>query len=118
MLGKLNAEPEDIEDIYFIGGTSSIGKTDLYIEYKGKDGKWHNYFPDFIVRLKSGKFIIVEIKAVKEKDDADNGINGTKAMAMRKWENLNPEKLKYQIIYSDNTIPFDELERSQELLAR
>lgn len=117
MLGKLNAKPEDIEDIYFIGGTSSVGKTDLYIEYKGKDGKWHNYFPDFIVRLKSGKFIIVEIKAVKEKDDEDNGINGTKAMAMRRWENLNPEKLKYQIIYSDNTIPFDELETSQKLLA-
>lgn len=116
MLGKLNAEPEDIEDIYFIGGTSSVGKTDLYIEYKGKDGKWHNYFPDFIVRLKSGKFIIVEIKAVREKDDEDNGINGTKAMAMRKWENLNPEKLKYQIIYADSTVPFDELELSCKLL--
>ena len=117
MLSKLNAAPEDIEDIYFIGGTSSIGKTDLYIEYKGNDGKWHNYFPDFIVRLKSGKFIIVEIKAVRERDDEDNGINGTKAMAMRKWENLNPEKLKYQIIYSDSTIPFDELETSRKLLA-
>lgn len=118
MLAKLNAKPEEIEDIYFIGGTSSISKTDLYIEYKGKDGKWHNYFPDFIVRLKNGKFIIVEIKAVREKDDEDNGINGTKAIAMRKWENLNPEKLKYQIIYSDNTIPFDELAKSQELLAK
>ncbi|MCD9187262.1 MAG: DEAD/DEAH box helicase family protein [Pyrinomonadaceae bacterium] len=117
MIAKLNAKPEEIEDIYFIGGTSSISKTDLYIEYKGKDGKWHNYFPDFIVRLKNGKFLIVEIKAVREKDDEDNGINGTKAMAMRKWENLNPEKLKYQIIYSDDTIPFDELSKSQELLA-
>lgn len=99
LLEMLNQNPDNVEDIYYTGALTDTRKTDFLIEYRGMDGRMHNYTPDFIIKRKDGKCLIVEIKSDRERDDSIDGMNGAKAMATRKWESLNPDKLKYQIIF-------------------
>jgi len=91
LLVMLNEDPADIEDIYFTGGIDDPQKTEFLFEYKGKDGKYHNYSPDFLIRRKNGKMLIVEIKAERFKDES-------KEKEMRKIEKLNLKRLKYEIL--------------------
>jgi len=99
-LSILNVNPDEVEDIYFTGGLSDPKKTDFFIEYKGEDDRWHRYSPDFLIRRKDGRCFIVEIKAERERDHKIDGETGRKAMAVRGWENLNPELLKYEMIFT------------------
>ncbi len=101
LLNMLNEDPADIEDIYFTGAITDTDKTDFFFEYKGKDNKYHPYFPDFLIRKKNGKMIIVEIKMEKLKKDEIDGENGLKAAKVREIESLNPDKLKYEILFTD-----------------
>lgn len=113
MLAHLNLHPYDVEDIYFTGALTDPDKTDIFIEYKDDKGKWRRYTPDFIIRKKSkdggaGKCLIVEIKAERERNHLLDGERGKKALALRKWEGLNPERLKYEMIFTaDEFISFD-----------
>jgi len=52
ILRELNEDPDGIQDIYFTGAIDDPNKTDFFFEYKDKEGKWHNYTPDFLVRKK------------------------------------------------------------------
>jgi len=110
LLDAVNLEPEQVEDIYFTGGLHDPRKTDFYVEYKGVDGKWHRYSPDFVIRRKDGRCYVVEIKAERERDDGVDGENGRKAIAVQQWVGLNPERLKYEMIFtaSDN-VAFNQL---------
>lgn len=99
LLELLKQKPGEVEDIYFTGALTDTKKTDFFIEYRGVDGRMHNYTPDFVIRRKDGKCLIVEIKSERERTDEIDGENGSKAIATRKWENLNPDKLKYQMIF-------------------
>ena len=119
LLDQLNVKLWEVEDIYFTGGLTDPAKTDFYVEYKTNDGRWHRYTPDFIIRKKpvrptdppgSGRVMIVEVKSEKAKDDAVDGRNGRKAMAVRVWEDLNPERLKYEMIFTaTDQIPLDRM---------
>jgi type III restriction enzyme len=100
LLELLKLNPEDVEDVYFTGALTDTKKTDFFIEYRGKDNRMHNYTPDFIVRRRDGKCLIVEVKREREREDEIDGENGAKALATRKWEGLNPDKLKYQMIFT------------------
>ena len=100
LLTLLNVDPDHVEDIYFTGGLTDPEKTDFLVEYKGEDGRWHRYSPDFLVRRKDGRCYIVEIKAERERDHAVDGQSGRKAMAVRGWERLNPDLLQYEIIFA------------------
>lgn len=102
VIGLLNESPDEIEDIYFTGGLSDPQKTDFFVEYKGRDDRWHRYSPDFLVRRKDGRCYIVEIKAEKERDDVVDGEDGRKAMAVKGWENLNPDLLNYEMIFTND----------------
>jgi hypothetical protein len=117
MLRFINLEPDQVDDIYFTGGLSDPNKTDFFLEYKGKDGKWHHYHPDFLVRRKDGRCYIVEIKAEQEHDDTIDGVNGRKAMAVRGWERLNPDKLKYEMIFTaSDTVGLNQLSKAVEFI--
>ena len=117
LLEHIGLHPDKVEDIYFTGAITDPRKTDFYVEYKDEDGKWHRYTPDFIIRRKDGKCLIVEIKAERDRTHAVNGENGRKAMALRQWENLNPDRLKYQMIFVDgNTVPHDQTETAREFV--
>lgn len=108
VLDVLKVEPGGVEDVYFTGGLGR-DKTDFVVEYKGKDGRWHPYSPDFLIRLKpkvdaapgSGKLLIVEIKQERLRNDATDGETGSKAMAVREWAQINPGRIDYEMIFTD-----------------
>jgi len=100
LLGMLHQKPDEVEDIYFTGALTDTKKTDFFVEYRGLDGRMHNYTPDFVVRRKDGRCLIVEVKSERERENPIDGENGAKALATRKWEGLNSEKLKYQMVFT------------------
>jgi len=118
MLAHMNLHSFEVEDIYFTGALTDPAKTDFFVEYKDDKGKWRRYTPDFIIRKKlktggrrgSGKVFIVEIKREHDRAHPVDGENGKKAMALRRWETLNPNRLKYQMIFTaTDTVPADEM---------
>jgi len=105
ILRGLNEDPDEIEDIYFTGAISDSKKTDFFFEYKDRKGNWHNYSPDFLIRKKNGKMLIVEIKGEPFKDKQ-------KEKEMRQVENLNPKRLKYEILETNrDELGFNEVEK-------
>ena len=64
-----------------------------------------------------GKCLIIEIKADRDRDHAVNGVKGRKALALRQWEKLNPDRLKYQMIFVDGSeVPRNETEPAREFV--
>jgi hypothetical protein len=104
LVEHLSLHSEDVEDIYFTGALTDPRKSDFFVEYRGEDNRWHRYTPDFIIRRKDGRCLIVEIKGENMRQDPVNGERGAKALAIRQWEKLNPNKLRYQIIFVKNDV--------------
>jgi type III restriction enzyme len=108
VLKAIDLHPADVEDIYFTGGITDPAKTDFFVEYKDAKGKWRRYTPDFLIRKRpphgrpagSGRVYIVEVKAEKEREDPVSGVDGSKARQVREWERVNPEGLKYEMIFT------------------
>lgn len=125
MLRHLNLAPREVEDIYFTGALTDPAKTDFFVEYKDTKGKWRRYTPDFIVRKKPGKgqkkgtgrVYIVEIKKEHDRAHPDDGEKGRKAMALRKWEELNPNRLRYEIIFTaTDNVPTDAMKNVRKFV--
>ena len=125
MLAELNIRPEEVEDIYFTGAITDPGKTDFFVEYKDDKGKWRKYTPDFVIRKKppkgsprgSGKVLIVEIKDARFEADGTDGRFGRKAMALRAWEKLNPDRLKYEMVFTaTETVSADQMAKAREFI--
>ncbi|MGD9519191.1 MAG: DEAD/DEAH box helicase family protein [Armatimonadota bacterium] len=129
MLRALNQKPEDVEDIYFTGALTDPAKTDFYVEYKDDKGKWRRYTPDFVIRRKDGKTLIVEIKDARfeaatnedlaraERGEPVLTVEGRKALALRKWEALNPERLRYEMIFTPgDTVPYDGMKVARDFV--
>jgi hypothetical protein len=110
LLEQLKLKPDEVEDVYFTGALTDPTKTDFYIEYKDGNGKWRRYTPDFIIRKKpgrgrqrgSGRVYLVEIKREHDRHHPIDGEHGRKAAAVRKWEKLNPDRLRYEMIFTDS----------------
>lgn len=100
MLPALNQRPDDVQDIYFTGGFTSGDKTDFFVEYQDALGKWRSYTPDFLIHRKDGKWLIVEVKAKRYEDDDMDGRNGRKAKAVRRWQELSKDQIKYEIFFA------------------
>jgi hypothetical protein len=108
LLDALNENPDDVEDIYFTGAITDAKKTDFLFEYKDKKGKWRTYTPDFVIRKKNGKVLIVEIKGEVFRDE-------TKEMAIRALENLNPDNLKYEVLLTkEDEIGFENIQKAKQ----
>lgn len=129
MLTSLNLHPGQVEDIYFTGALTSPRQTDFFVDYKGEDGDWHRYTPDFVIRRKDGRCLIVEIKdarweATTREDLRKAGagepaltVEGRKAIAVKRWEDLNPDRLKYELIFaSEATIPYNDLKPARDFI--
>lgn len=117
LLTAMNQKPEEVKDIYFTGGLTDPRKTDFFVEYQGEDNRIHRYTPDFLIRRKDGRTLIVEIKDERLKGNKIEGENGSKAMAVRKWESLDPKRLKYEIIFAKgDSIPFNLLKPSKDFV--
>jgi hypothetical protein len=110
ILLRLGEDFDDVEDVYFTGAITSYNKTDLLFEYKGNDGKWHTYTPDFIIRKASGKILIIEIKGEPFR-------NNLIEKSMKEMENLNAEKIKYEILETDGeNLVYGELDKIYNLI--
>ena len=115
-LAQLHSESHRIEGVWFTGGITDPAKTDLYAEYLGDDGRWHRYTPDFVLRRADGKHLVVEIKRdsfspdIKgdldrlNRGEAAQTLEGKKAVALKVWEGLNPEKLAYHVMFADTDL--------------
>jgi len=91
MLAKLGEDSDNVEDIYYTGAINDPAKTDFIFEYKDNNGDWHNYTPDFLIRKKDGKSLIVEVKAPKYRTpEAEK--------EMRRLEAINQDKIKYELL--------------------
>lgn len=91
MLTKLGEDPDNVEDIYYTGAINDPAKTDFIFEYKDDKGYWHSYTPDFLIRKKDGKSLIVEVKAPKYRiKEAER--------EMQELEAINPDKIKYELL--------------------
>lgn len=119
LLTQINLHPSDVEDIYFTGALTDANKTDFLVSYKDAHGKPHNYAPDFIIRRKppagglpgTGRAYIVEVKREHDREHPIDGEQGAKAMAVRRWVGLNPDRLRYEMIFTDSdTIPANRLD--------
>jgi hypothetical protein len=131
LLDQLHLHPERIDDVYFTGAITDPNKTEFYVEYMGEDGKPHRYTPDFIIRRKDGKCLIVEIKDARfeqaTKEDIERHKNGSaaitlegrKAVALKKWQEVNPDRLKYEILFvREETIPYDQTKPIRDFLEK
>lgn len=115
-LGLLEAHPHQIEGLWFTGGLNDAGKTDLRAEYLGDDGRWHTYTPDFVLRRADGKHLVVEVKNDKLSPDihadmarhalgeSPQTLEGRKAVALKRWEQLNPDRLSYHVMFADTAL--------------
>lgn len=130
LLKRLNVHPAEVEDVYFTGGLSDPARTDFFIEYRGDDGRWHRYTPDFVIRKRgrpgdppgSGRVLVVEIKSTQfEKATREDEhrfaqgsqpitAEGRKAVALRKLEKLNPDRLRYELIFAKTGVSYDQVE--------
>ena len=130
VLRQVNLYPAEVEDIYFIGGLADPSKTDFAVEYRGEDGRWHRYTPDFVIRKRvrpdappgSGRVLIVEVKSTQfeaatredlvRMDRGEEPVTneGRKAMALRRIERLNPDRLKYELVFvRGSSVTYDQL---------
>jgi type III restriction enzyme len=117
MLDAVNLKPEQVEDIYFTGGLHDPRRTDFYVEYKGADDKWHRYSPDFVIRRTDGRCYIVEIKDARFRNDEVDGQSGRKAIAVQQWVGLNPDRLKYEMIFTaSDSVTFNQLAPAKQFI--
>ncbi len=129
LLRHLDLHPGQVDDLYFTGALTTPDKTEFWVEYLGEDGRPHRYTPDFIIRRKDGRCLIVEIKSAQfeattnddlaraTRNEAAVSIEGRKAVALKKYEELNPDRLQYELIFApEETIPFDQMRRTREFV--
>ena len=115
MLEIVNEKPNDIDDIYFTGGLHTPRQTDIIFEYRNSFGQWKNYVPDFLIRKKDGRSLIVEIKKERLRNDEIEGESGFKATSLHKIEQQNEPKLKYQMLFTDTAdIGFENINMVKE----
>ena len=69
VLDSLNTSVVEVEIFLFTGGLTDAKKTDLHFEYKGVDGNYHRYFPDFVIVKNTGEFYVVEIKSERDRNN-------------------------------------------------
>ena len=129
LLKRLDIDPDDVQDFLFTGGLTPGKQSDFFVEYLSTDGLMHRYVPDFLIRKKDGRCLIVEIKDARWADsintDLQNdaqgqeavSVEGRKAVAVRRWANLDPDRLSYQLIFAkDETLPHDSLSQVNDFL--
>ena len=115
-LALLKDNTHQINGIWFTGGLTDPGKTDLFAEYLGDDGRWHTYTPDFVIQRADGKTLIVEVKADSYSPDITADLareasgqalqtrEGRKAVALKRWETLNPATLRYEVMFANTQL--------------
>jgi hypothetical protein len=132
LLRELNLRADEIEDCYFTGALTDPAKTDFFVEYRDEMGKWRRYTPDFVVRKKppvggkpsTGRVLIIEVKRADYEEAIRKALetghattdDGRKALAVRRWEQLDPERLRYELVYATNVVATDDVVKALKRL--
>lgn len=95
IITTLGENPEDIKAFVFTG-LANTRLTDFWFYYKGEDGAFYRYFPDFLLLKNSGEFYIVEIKGAHERG---NVAVEAKAKAVQILADMPENRFRYVIIY-------------------
>ena len=86
----------------------SVATSVMGFEYKDKKGKYRNYTPDFVIKKKDGKVLIVEVKAEQCREQL-------KEMALEEVEKMNEDKIKYELLLTDkDELKFGEFEKVKQ----
>lgn len=59
-----------------------------------------NHYPDFLVKLKSGKVLALETKG----DDRDNSDSANKVRLGKQWEAKSGGTFRYMMVFDNNSI--------------
>jgi len=60
---------EAVVDVYFTGGVAEPNHNDFYFEYYSPyNKKISRYFPDFLVETSKGRYLVIEVKANRDKE--------------------------------------------------
>lgn len=128
LLALMQQHPGAIEGAWFTGGLTDPKKTELFAEYLGEDERWHRYTPDFVLRRRDGKHLIVEIKradlqAAIEQDLKNHAAGaaaitpeGRKAVAIKRWEALNPDLLQYALVFAGESVSEQSLAQTRQFI--
>lgn len=128
-LALVSRYADKVDGVWFTGGITDPDKTELYAEYLGDDGRWHRYTPDFVIRRKDGKHLVVEVKSDLYSADVHADLErhkngqepktkeGRKAVALQRWQDLNPDVLHYKVVFANGTLHADALKAVQAFLA-
>lgn len=91
---------DDVEKIYFTGMFTDKSKTEFYFQYIDPDSyALRNYYPDFLVQLKNGQYIIVEVKGDHQYDDP---IVLAKAKAAKEY--ASHSQIEYKMIKGTDAV--------------
>jgi len=109
ILNTVNASGDDINLFLFTGGLTDPNKTDFHFEYKGIDGNYHRYFPDFVIVKKTGQVFIVEIKAESERNDETVQAKSKAVERLQKLQVAGSElksvpPFKYHVVYTTTNL--------------
>ncbi len=115
ILSSLNTAMEDVDIFLFTGGLTDTKKSDFHFEYKGEDGNFHRYFPDFVIVKKTGEFYIVEIKS--ERDRNNETVKAKKKAVERLEKMQSNDRFKYHIIYTNTDFLRENLDEIDNVLA-
>jgi predicted nucleotidyltransferase len=100
ILQQANLVPEQVEDVYYTGALSDPHKTEFFVEYKGQDGRWRRYTPDFVIRTRDGRCVIVEVKREHDRGHEIDGERGRKASALAQLADLNRDRIRYHMVFT------------------
>lgn len=100
LVRALNEAEYEVADVYFTGAITAPSKTDLSFEYRRADGRPARYTPDFLVRCRDGRWLLVEVKRDSAREDAVEGLRGRKAEAIRAIVTRNAERLSYEPVFA------------------
>lgn len=114
---RLNLLAEDVEDIYFTEALSDPRRTEFFVEYRDQQDRWRRYLLYSVTRARDGRALIVEIKREHDRERPIDGFNGRKAMKVKEWVEMNPERLRYEIIFTGtDVVPRGDLARAVQRL--
>ncbi|MEX2546730.1 MAG: DEAD/DEAH box helicase family protein [Chloroflexota bacterium] len=104
VLRLLNMRPADVQDVFFTGAVTDPAKTDLTFAYRDAEGRIRHYTPDFVVRARDGRWLLVEIKMTARRKDAVEGQAGLKAKALEALAAQNSDLLSYRMVFADTEV--------------
>ena len=73
---------------------------------------------DFIVEIKSDQYNAAVTEDLKRFEKGEKAITteGRKAVALRRWQDLNPDTLHYQVIFATDTLADNALDKTREFI--